>query len=222
LNQAGTQISIPVQDTLRAIEAAQISGYQAEHDQVKLIAARVSDLKSSIPAIEHEGLLNKTVMQEIHHHFDFSSDVEYSGFVDLEHLEIEYFVYQGSKCPFPWGPPVVFHTHPGSLPVDEHSYPDLFLFCCSPARISLLFTKHRVSILEKTDLLSPIFDELREKLKFLKSGGHLSSSGPSNSLYFSSVLERKFPEVRMVGSFKKKFSLLCKVLYLRQLTWMMP
>jgi len=159
-------------------------------------------------------------MEEIHHHFDFSSDVEYSGLVDLEHLEIEYSVYQGSKCPFPWGPPVVFHTHPGPLPVaEEHSYPDLFLFCCSPAHISLLFTKHRVSILEKTDLLLPLFDELRKKLGFLRSEGHFSPSGPQISLYFSSILERKFPEVRMVGSFKKKFSLLCKFLYLRQLTW---
>ena len=126
MNQAGTQISIPVQDTLRAIEAGQISGFQAERDLVKLTAARVSKLKSSIPAIKHEGLLNKNVMEKIHHHFDYSSDVEYSGLVDLEHLDIEYSVYQGSKCPFPWGPPVVFHTHPGSLPVDEHSYPDLF------------------------------------------------------------------------------------------------
>ena len=175
-----------------------------------------------LPALRQEGLLTQVVLGTIHRHFEYSQNVEYSGQIDLERGEIEYTRHCGTTSPFPWGPEVVFHTHPRASCAKDHSYPDLFLFCCSPARVSLLFSEHHVSVLEKEAPGLPQFDELRDKLDFLRNGGHLQFSEGSNSLYFSAILERRFPEVYRVVSFKEKFGLLCKALRIRQQEWKIP
>jgi len=179
-------------------------------------------MRQLLPALKAEGRLSSAVVEEIHRHFEYARDVEYSGQIDMEHGEMEFTKHQGSASPFPWGPDVVFHTHPRVPGAQDHSYPDFFLFCCSPARVSLLFSEHHVSALEKEAPGLPQFDELREKLEFLRSGGHLQSAGGSNSLYFSAILERKFPQLRRTGTFKKKFELLCEALRIRQQGWEIP
>jgi len=144
--------------------------------------------------------------------FEYEPGIEFSGFASLETDVLQFEKHIGPSSPFPWGPRVVFHTHFRTAGAELFSITDLFLFACAPAFFSLLFSEFQVSVLEKRKPESKFFSFFRKKLDALRKGGHLRRNSGMNSCYFSSILERKFPELKSIISHEQRIDFICKTM----------
>ena len=217
LNSVGIPTNIPVQNTSLDIEVDRTNGSLEEREKVSKTVVKENDLRKTFPCLESGGVFTYKSLIGIHKFFDYSVKGEYSGWFDEIKSEIVYTFTKEFRSPFPWGPESVFHTHPIFRGSEEHSYTDLFLFCCSPSQKSILFTSKSISVLQKNDRKFSEYDILRAKKKFLSDEGYLESG--LNSLFFSSILEKLYPDVRRNISYSDKFKLLCSHLHLKHLKW---
>ena len=144
--------------------------------------------------------------------FEYEPEFEFSGFASLETDVLQFEKHIGPSSPFPWGPPVVFHTHFRTSGAELFSITDLFLFACAPAFFSLLFSEFQISVLEKRKPDLKFFSFFRKKLDALRKGGHLRRNSGMNSCYFSSILERKFPELKSIFSHEQRIDFICKTM----------
>ena len=172
----GTQVV----DGLRDTGPVQINGLWGAIACVKQTDAKVNRLviQSSSSGVQSvklnasspEEFFAPEHLRRIHGLFEYDSMVEFSGLADLETGVLEYEKHSGASSVFPWGPQVVFHTHPCASGAEVYSVTDLFLFACAPAWVSLLFSEFRISVLEKQKTETEYFTMLRKKLDYLRSG----------------------------------------------------
>ena len=151
-------------------------------------------------------------LRKLHCMFEYKPGVEFSGFMNLETHVLQFEEHIGPSSPFPWGPSVVFHTHPRSVGAELFSVTDLFLFACAPAFFSLLFSEFQVSVLEKSKPELKFLSFLQKKLAYLRKGGHLRRNSRMNSCYFSSILERKFPELKRIINHEQRIDYICNIM----------
>ena len=217
MNQVGILIDIQVQNTSQDIEVDRTNGFLAERGKGNRTVVKENELRQTFPCLKSGGFLTYSSLVEIHKLFDYSIKGEYSGWIDQVNLEIVYTLTKDLRSRFPWGPEYVFHTHPNYHGSVEHSYTDLFIFCCSPSHTSILFTGKYISVLQKKNRKLSEYNILRGKKRFLTDEGYLESG--LNSLFFSSILEKIYPDVRRIISFSDKFKLLCRHLHLKHQKW---
>ena len=207
---------------LKGTGPAQINGLEDAIAQVNRTGAKANSLviQSSCSGMKRvkmntsksEEFFTVDHLRKLQSIFEYEPGFEFSGFASLETDVLQFEKHIGPSSPFPWGPPVVFHTHFRTSGAELFSITDLFLFACAPAFFSLLFSEFQVSVLEKRKPDLKFFSFFRKKLDALRKGGHLRRNSGMNSCYFSSILERKFPELKSIFSHEQRIDFICKTM----------
>jgi hypothetical protein len=172
-------------------------------------------VQKALQWLSSDGVLTRSALLEMHQCFTYESEAEYSGWIDPVNHQILYKKHDDLKSVFPWQADWVFHTHPKTV-CPEHSWPDLYLFACSSAKKSILFTERKAIILHKNNPDLNTYLLLRKKLSYLKNNNYLERN--INSFYFYSILEKLTSPSKPAGSYQEKFRSVCQCLEITQTT----